>query len=281
MALIPYYQHAGITIYHGDCLEVLPQLPKADLVLTDPPYEMEAHTSMRRIKRGGVVNLEPLPFAPITETTRIGSAREIARVATRWALTFCQIEAAPAWRSAYETFGMTYKRTCIWVKPDGQPQLSGERPGMGYETILAMHSPGGRSQWNGGGRCGVFTHCKYDGNGDRNTHPTMKPIALMKELTKLFSNENGMVCDPFCGSGTTLVAAKNLNRRAIGIEIEEKYCEIAAQRLSQEVFDFTQERKHGTRIEQDRGGIGAQQQSVPGMDCHQPGSYSAEHENAG
>jgi len=211
------------------------ELPRWDVTITDPPYEAEAHTQMRRIKRGNVVELEPLSFAAMDEPQRIDAAIIIGEKTRRWILTFCQIEAAPLWRAAY--LCCRYIRTCIWVKPDGQPQLSGDRPGMGYETILVMHSQG-PTGWNGGGRNGVFTHCKYDGNGDRNVHPTMKPIALMKELVALFSDENETVCDPYCGSGTTLRAAKDLGRHAIGIEIEEKYCEIAAKRLSQEVFNF-------------------------------------------
>ncbi len=83
----------------------------------------------------------------------------------------------------------------------------------------------------------MFFHNKGS-NGLPNLHPTTKPLSLMKELVRLFSNENDRILDPFCGSGTTLVAAKDLNRRAIGIEIEEKYCEIAAKRLSQEVLNF-------------------------------------------
>jgi site-specific DNA-methyltransferase (adenine-specific) len=243
--LKPYYSHAGITIYHGDCREILPTLPPVDLVLTDPPYETEAHTLQRRVQReadsseyGRRVAVEELPFGPMTPELRDESARLIAGHARAWVLTFCQIEGAPIWRETYEKHGLTYRRTCIWVKPDGMPQYSGDRPGMGYEAFVAMHRPGG-STWNGGGRHGVFTHNKA-GSPLGNEHPTQKPQSLMRELVRLFSNENDKVLDPFAGSGSALVAAKNLNRNAIGIEIEERYCEIAAKRLSQEVFNFSE-----------------------------------------
>lgn len=234
----PYYEEEGITIFHGDCREILPHLSNVDLVLTDPPYEAEAHTAQRRVKRdGGVMEVEPLEFLPIDTHTRRLVASHISKLATRWVLTFCQIEAAPLWRAEYELAGLKYRRTCIWVKPDGMPQYSGDRPGMGYETFVAMHA-NGKSQWNGGGRHGVFTFNKNDNGGYPNEHPTTKPSKLVKELVELFSNLGGTILDPFMGSGTTLRAAKDLGRKAIGIEIEEKYCEIAVKRLRQEVLKF-------------------------------------------
>lgn len=87
-----------------------------------------------------------------------------------------------------------------------------------------------------GGRVGVFYHNKNDTEWKKAPHPTTKPLKLMSELMRLFSNEDELILDPFMGSGTTLRAAKDLGRKAIGIEIEEKYCEIAAKRLSQEVL---------------------------------------------
>ena len=76
----------------------------------------------------------------------------MARLARRWILVFCQIEAAMKWREALETGGAVYKRTCQWIKPDGKPQYSGDRPGIGYESIVACHAPG-RSAWNGRSCC--------------------------------------------------------------------------------------------------------------------------------
>ncbi len=130
-----------------------------------------------------------------------------------------------------EKNGLVYKRTCIWVKPDGMPQYSGDRPGMGYETIVAMHVPG-KSIWNGGGRHGVFRVNKNDNGGLKNEHPTTKPRLLMRDLVNLFSDGNELILDPFLGSGTTAVAAKMEGRNYIGIEISEKYCEIARQRVN-------------------------------------------------
>jgi len=101
---------------------------------------------------------------------------------------------------------------------------------MGYESIVAAWCAEGKSKWNGGGKRGVFTYLISDGNTSQ--HPTQKPLPLIKELLTLFSL-GGIVLDPFMGSGTTLRAAKDLGRRAIGIEIEERYCEIAARRCNE------------------------------------------------
>ena len=179
------------------------------------------------------MRIESLPFSAMDEKTRIEVSELISQKAERWVLIFCQIEAAPTWRKTLQDNGLVYKRTCIWVKPDGMPQYSGDRPGMGYETILAMHT-NKKSVWNGGGRTGVFIHNKNDWK--KAPHPTTKPLKLMTDLVDLFSNESETILDPFMGSGTTLRAAKDLGRKAIGIEIEEKYCEIAAKRMAQEVL---------------------------------------------
>jgi DNA modification methylase len=232
-----YYQDDAVTLWLGDCREVLPTIERVDHVITDPPYEAEAHTTGRRVKRdrGSAVFEEVLSFDPMTPDLRAFVATECARAARRWVITFCQIEAAMVWRAVYEVAGLGYRRSCIWVKPDGQPQLTGDRPGMGYETIVTMHRPG-RSKWNGGGRCGVFTHNKTENSLVKAPHPTTKPMALMAQLVGLFTDEGETILDPFAGSGTTLRAAKDLGRRAIGVEREEKWCEAAVRRLAQETL---------------------------------------------
>lgn len=231
-----YYEDSAVRLYHGDCLEVLPQLQSVDHSITDPPFDKEAHTQGRRLVRWQgpirVAGFEALDFAPMDAATRTEAAREIARLSRRWVLTFCQSETAMHWRATYEPFGLTYRRTCFWVKPDGQPQLSGDRPGVGCEAIVAMHARG-RSRWNGGGRVGIFSHVRANDGRMKNKHPTMKPVPLMTELVTLFTDEGDTILDPFAGSGTTGVAAKLNGRKAILIEREEKYCEVAAKRLAE------------------------------------------------
>ena len=236
------YDRDGITLYHGDCIDLLPTLVPVHHVITDPPYEAEAHTLQRRqhgaggARRYAGISAKPLTFDAIDAAMRAAVAKDCGRLVRRWVLTFCQIEASQTWRVAYEAAGLCYRRTCIWVKPDGLPQLSGDRPGMGYETFVAMHAAGA-SRWNGGGRRGVFTHQRVPaGTVD---HPTAKPLALMLELVRLFTDPGETILDPFAGSGTTLLAARALGRRAIGIERDAHYCDVAVQRLAEPLFDQT------------------------------------------
>ena len=229
------------TLYLGDCLEILPTLPKVDAVITDPPFEAEAHTQQRRaLGRGSedgrrdILNAA-LPFAAIDEKGRVDAGRLIAQGCNGWALVFCQAEAIGAWRQALEGGGAKWRRAMAWVKPDGMPQFSGDRPGMGYESIAAAWCGQGASAWNGGGRHGVFVIPKHDAGsghgGTSNEHPTQKPRRLMNELVGLFTQPDQTVCDPFMGSGTTGVSCMALGRPFVGIEIEPKYFELACERI--------------------------------------------------
>lgn len=237
-------------IIEGDCLDVLggwcadfvgdhPPPPQIDHIITDPPYEAQAHTSARRSRHKTGIGVEhiPIPFACIDERTRelIGCySRELV---SGWALAFCQVEAAGKWAAV---FGDGYRRTMVWIKPDSAPQFTGDRPGQGYECISVAWCGEGRSKWNGGGRRGVLTHTigVHGGHGAgryRNDHPTTKPLPLMLELLELFTSPGELVVDPFCGSGSTGVAAIRLGRRFIGIEIDPTYAELARERLEAEV----------------------------------------------
>lgn len=231
-------------LYLGDCLEVLPLIERAEgpllgeptvHVITDPPYEAEAHTHGRRLlgkQTNGKRTVEygALDFGCITEETRRKVSALCVERCSGWFLAFCQAEAVASWRDAHLDAGAVYKRAMVWIKPDGAPQFTGDRPGMGYESIVASWCGGGRSSWNGGGRHGVFRHPHRDDN-NKKLHPTQKPIALMKELVTLFSRKDDLVIDPFMGSGTTGVACAKTDRRFIGIELDEKHFETACKRI--------------------------------------------------
>ena len=226
----PYYDHAGITIYNSDCRDILPTLApgSVDLVLTDPPYGEQTHAGAR----GGAGDSILVDFnATSADELRNTMA---ALPSGRWWVSFMEWQHAAALHR-HPPLGWDFIRLGVWVKPNGAPQFTGDRPGMGYESIVTCWSGSGRSHWNGGGRHGVYQfNTAMGGSG----HQTEKPLDLIAELVRLFSDPADLILDPFMGSGTTLVAAKQLGRRAIGIEIEERYCEIAVKRLAQSVMQF-------------------------------------------
>jgi DNA modification methylase len=217
----------------GDCLDVLPNLPSVPHVLTDPPYDKEAHTQQRRVRRGNeALEFEALEFEALEFEALDKYSRQLVRVSEGWLLTFCQAENVTHWRDSVERVGGKYRRAMVWIKPDGMPQYSGDRPGMGYESIAASWCGKGRSVWNGGGKHGVFTHCKNDFKNGA-PHPTTKPKALMRELVDLFTEPAQTILDPFMGSGTTGVACVQLQRKFIGIELDETYFDIACKRIEE------------------------------------------------
>ena len=244
----PYYEKDGIVLYHGDCREVLAGLDRVDHVITDPPYEAEAHTKGRRgnlsPKRAHcptqIADFRPLGFDAMTAADRAIVGASMGRLANGWILVFCQVEAAHLWAEACKP--ARYLRTQIWVKPDGCPQFTGDRPGMGYESIVTCWAGPKRPHWNGGGRHGVYTHMTVKGS----EHQTPKPEPLMRELVHLFTDPGDLVLDPFAGSGTTLRACKDLGRRCIGVERNERYCEITARRLDQNVLPLAPTLTPGT-----------------------------------
>lgn len=218
-------------LYYGDCLEILNTVGFFNHIITDPPYEKEAHYKTRRVKRpDGSLAVSPLSFDKIN----IGIKRKISLLSNKmcsgWGLYFCQPEGLSEWRDEIEKAHGKYKSPMIWRKPDGMPKFNGQGPGIGFEMICLCWWGKGHSYWNGGGRHGFFTHNKAE---KERCHETQKPICLMKELLELFTNENELICDPFMGSGTTGVACQQMNRRFIGIELDEKYFDIACKRIEE------------------------------------------------
>lgn len=217
---------------NDDPVSGLASLPdkSVDVTIMDPPYEEDAHTKQRRCRDvlEGRARSAELTFPPITEEERMAVASEIGRVTRRWVLVFCQVEGAHLWHHALETGGMEYVRTMVWIKPDGAPQFTGDRPGMGYESIVVAHPPG-RKRWNGGGRRGVL---QYLTGKNTSGHPTQKPLALMQDLVELFSDAGELVCDPYAGSGTTGIACRMLGRRFLGWESDVNMAEIAHRRIA-------------------------------------------------
>jgi len=211
----PYYdEHAGITIYHGDCREVLPQLGKVDLVLTDPPYGI-GEAAGKNASRGkmsqpvdyGNVGWDDVPVEQIT----MDAVVQHGEYAAVFGGNYYAMPPSSSW--------------FVWDKENGKTDFADCElvwSNFGCAVRIIRH------QWNGMLRVGR----------EPRAHPTQKPLRVVQWVLSLCPAAPTTVLDPFMGSGTTLVAAKQLGRRAIGIELEERYCEIAAQRLSQEVFNF-------------------------------------------
>lgn len=227
------------TLHHGDCLDPVTGLAaladkSVDHVITDPPYEAEAHTKQRRVLYNGNrprVEAAPLPFGAITEETRVALAQLAVRVARRWVVVFCQIEAVAIWRDTLEAAGARWRRGGIWDK-GGTPQLTGDRPAQGCECLAIAWAGDGRSRWNGGGKSGVWK-VGHQADGPDRMHPTQKPIGLMSALVRDFTDRGETILDPFAGSGTTGVAAIRAGRSFIGWELDAKYHETARRRLEE------------------------------------------------
>lgn len=220
----PYYEEAGITIYHGDCRQVLPQIAAVDLVLTDPPYGVmlgEVRNGQAREKNQESYSMFSDSPAYIEEVvvpafiTALGiSKRGIVTPGNRNIWSY-----PPA-----DDMG-------VWYNPAGNGR---NRWGFILAHMILYYGKDPRAGINQSASS-TWGHNEFVRDID---HPCPKPTPFMKWLVSKGSLENEIVLDPFMGSGTTLVAAKDLYRKAIGIEIEERYCEIAANRLRQSVLNF-------------------------------------------
>jgi DNA modification methylase len=219
----PYYEDGAVTLYHGDCREILPTLDAVDHVITDPPYGQRVYDNAKGLRRAEMTQDEQRRRGHALIQMADGAIGAID------GLVFSDVETCGRWRSALESGGLRYVRTGAWVKPDAMPQMTGDRPSVGFEPCTIAHAKVAM-RWNGGGKKAVWTHCTA--RIDRPDHPCPKPVQLMEELIALFTDEGDLILDPFGGSGTTAVAAKRLGRRCILIERDEKYCEVAARRLS-------------------------------------------------
>lgn len=226
----PYYEQDGVTIYHGDAAAVLPALSvEADLLLTDPPYGI-SHQSNHGAMPGIVGDDGTLDVLAI-----IKNACRLLRI-HRHLYVFGPLDLGTI------TVGATAE--LIWDK--GKPGMGNlSIPwGPSHERIaFAVWSP--YPSQKGDGRVAaklrqgtVIRSPKINNGRGALSHPTAKPVPLMRLLIESSSTFDDLVLDPFMGRGSTLVAAKLEGRRAIGIEVDERYCEMAARRLSREVLDL-------------------------------------------
>ena len=218
----PYYDHAGITIYHGDCREILPELEPVDCVITDPPYGIAHPTDYKARGRDRLAPCSNYP--PVYDDDKpFDPSLWLDKPCCLWGANYFADKLPP-------TSGWL-----VWDKkrPDNLDQSTCELAWTNFIKGVRRFE----WLWNGMIRA----------DSDKLQHPTQKPVALFKWILCLKWTPRGTILDPYCGSGTTLRAAKDLGRKAIGIEIEEKYCEIAAKRLSQEVLPLRSTSSESTR----------------------------------
>ena len=206
----PYYSRDGITIYHGDCREILPHL-KADVVVTDPPYGVG-------IEYGGVYSDSFEEWCALVDDA-------LPKMRTSSSLTMLTTSKLEGERHIWTTHQPDW-RLC-W-----------------YKGALSTRCHVGFKDWEpvfiwGSMRRPMHDHF-HAAPEAFNTfgHPCPKPTSWAHRLITMGTKSSDSILDPFMGSGTTLVAAKLEGRKAIGIEIEERYCEIAVKRLSQGVLNF-------------------------------------------
>jgi site-specific DNA-methyltransferase (adenine-specific) len=212
-------QIGAATLYLADAFDIMPTLGEVDSIITDPPYGPQTHAGAQTIKAGRAVPL--VDFASFTEEQFIRFCTHAVTLAKRWVIMSCE------WRYmvSLEMAGLPLVRFGIWPKPNGAPQFTGDRPGTGWEAIAILHREG-KKHWNGGGH-----HAVWVCNPERGDHPTQKPLPLLLDWVKKFTDEGDTVLDPFMGSGTTGVACLKLGRRFIGIERREDYFNTAHARI--------------------------------------------------
>jgi modification methylase len=259
-----YYEEDGITIYHGDCREVLPTLPAVDLIFTSPPYNLGTTsggglpayakamghypTNSRMGKRGGGGKWtggalaygyegygDAMPHEEYVAWQQDITRLCWARLSDRGAMFYnhkprvlAGILVSPF---AYVAPELPIRQVVIWARAGGvnfNPAFYGST----HEWIVIVAKPDWRLRDQSASGVGdVWRFPQHAGDID---HPAPFPVQLPARAIETAAP--GLVLDPFMGSGTTLIAARAAGRRAIGIEIEERYCEIAAKRLSQQTL---------------------------------------------
>jgi len=212
----PYYQDSAVTIYHGDCREIVPTLGRFDLLLTDPPYGTGFAARPTKWQRRAGMLPASWDVALEDDCAFVRSLAGMADKAIVWGGNYFCLPASRCW--------------LCWFKPDAPPSM-----GM-FE--LAWTSMDANPQHK--------SHSISATNAERVGHPTQKPLAVIMWCIGL-AGDVQTILDPFAGSGTTGRAAKDLGRNAVLIEREERYCEIAARRMAQEVLPLCTANAGGQR----------------------------------
>lgn len=243
----PYYDHGGITLYVGDCLHILPELSGVGAVLTDPPYSSGGAFRGDRMQRtlSKYVSSDSTGQASLNNFTGDNrdqrsylawsalwmSAARMAAIPGAQILVFTDWRQLPTTTDAIQAGGWVWRNVATWWKPGIRMQ----RGLFSQSAEYVVFGTNGPTVDHDGAPQNVF-RCAPVATADKE-HIAEKPIEVMNWCCSAISR-GALVLDPFAGSGSTLVAAKSLGHRAIGIEIDEASAEVAAKRLSQQVLSF-------------------------------------------
>jgi len=227
MPPLPYYQDETVTLYHGDCRDVLPTLRGAvQHVITDPPYSgrtHRGHDAGARPGRDGAAR-RGLGYPPWTCEDVATVIPMLCACATGWVVVMTDHMLAIPIQAAMEQAKRYAFAPLPWYVPGSRVRLAGDGPSSWTAWIVVSRT---RAQRKWGTLPGGYTH------GGKQHHMGGKPEALMNALVDDYSREGEIILDPFAGSGTTLVAAKRLGRRAVGVEINRDFCDVIVSRLRQ------------------------------------------------
>lgn len=222
--LQPYFQDEGVTIYCGDAAEVLPQVAVCDLLVTDPPYGVDFQSNRRQKRLDKIAGDDgTYDAAPVLDAAlrRIGRGRH--------AYIFGPVVAG---LPLTETVELIWDKQILGMGDLAKPW------GTSHERItFGTYEPSKANRAKGYGRLAArlrkqsVIRCQRPTGAGSGRHPNEKPVGLLRELIESSSVMGEVVLDPFMGSGSTLVAARLEGRRAVGIEISERYCAIATERL--------------------------------------------------
>lgn len=221
---------ARFAVVCGERDEVLAAMADAavDVTITDPPYNERTHAGAKA--RGG--KLERDTTVRFAALDGLGWWADSLRITRRWCLAFCAAEQLGGYE---EVAGGAWIRAGVWVRVGASPQFTGDRPGTGADAVAIAHREG-RKRWNGGGSVAVWSHgFARDEVGAARLHETQKPLALMRELVRLFSDPGEVICDPHAGSGTTGVAALLEGRRVILVERNPEHAATCRRRLAETI----------------------------------------------
>ena len=247
----PYFQDSAVTIYHGDCREILPELEdeSIDLIFTDPPYGHNNNNGDLIHNREMALGHVKKGIAEAGEARPIANDGKEANELVRWFFKEANRILMPGCCCCCCCCGggpdPQFARWSMWLDESigFKQMIVWDKGGLGmgwhyrrnYETVLVGEKPGAACRWFGGNSVANVIRI----NGIKPTsidHPTPKPIELPKLFLEWHSRKGELIIDPFMGGGSTLRAAKDMGRRAIGIEVDERWCELSAKRMAQEVL---------------------------------------------